>query len=73
MSHVVIGQVLAFFVVCFDKNNSNTNCDLMPFPWCLQVHELPADKLKSREVVPIDIANDSVATNDYKPTEDPAK
>lgn len=38
-----------------------------------QVHELPADKLKSREVVPIDIANDSVASNDYKPAEDPAK
>ncbi|XP_031635601.1 phosphatidylinositol transfer protein alpha isoform isoform X1 [Contarinia nasturtii] len=37
------------------------------------VHELPADKLKNREVVPIDIANDTVATSDYKPDEDPAK
>lgn len=38
-----------------------------------QVHELGADKLKSREVVPIDIANDPIATNDYKPAEDPTK
>lgn len=38
-----------------------------------QVHELPADKLKSRDVVPIDIANDPIATNDYKATEDPQK
>lgn len=37
------------------------------------VHELAADKLKSREVVPIDIANDPIATNDYKPAEDPTK
>ncbi|XP_055305802.1 phosphatidylinositol transfer protein beta isoform isoform X1 [Sitodiplosis mosellana] len=36
------------------------------------VHELPADKLKTREVVHIDIANDPVATNDYKAAEDPA-
>lgn len=38
-----------------------------------QVHELPADKLKNRDVVPIDIANDPIATNDYKATEDPQK
>ena len=29
-------------------------------------HELPKDKLEKREVVPIDIANDPVAPNDYK-------
>lgn len=37
------------------------------------VHELPADMLKQREVIHIDIANDKVATNDYKPAEDPTK
>lgn len=37
------------------------------------VHELNADKLKQREVIPIDIANDPVTGADYKPTEDPAK
>jgi hypothetical protein len=37
------------------------------------VHELSPDKLKMREVVMIDIAKDSVAPADYKPTEDPAK
>lgn len=35
------------------------------------VHELPADKLKAREVVHIDIANDPIAQADYKSTEDP--
>lgn len=35
------------------------------------VHELPDDKLKQREVVPIDIANDTVSRNDYKADEDP--
>jgi len=35
------------------------------------VHELPADKLKIREVIHIDIANDKVASNDYKADEDP--
>lgn len=38
-----------------------------------QVHELPPEKLKIRDVIPIDIANDSVASSDYKPAEDPAK
>ncbi|XP_019763846.1 phosphatidylinositol transfer protein alpha isoform isoform X3 [Dendroctonus ponderosae] len=37
------------------------------------VHELPADKLKAREVVLIDIANDAVNTADYKADEDPTK
>lgn len=38
-----------------------------------QVHELPAEKLKIRDVVPIDIANDPISSNDYKPAEDPTK
>uniref|UniRef100_A0A1B6FGX0 Phosphatidylinositol transfer protein N-terminal domain-containing protein n=1 Tax=Cuerna arida TaxID=1464854 RepID=A0A1B6FGX0_9HEMI len=37
------------------------------------VHELPPDKLKQREVVKIDIGNDPVSSSDYKPTEDPTK
>jgi len=37
------------------------------------VHELPPEKLKNREVVYIDIANDPIAPADYKPTEDPTK
>ncbi|XP_055382916.1 phosphatidylinositol transfer protein alpha isoform isoform X2 [Condylostylus longicornis] len=37
------------------------------------VHELPPEKLKIREVVNIDIANDPVSAADYKPEEDPTK
>lgn len=38
-----------------------------------QVHELPPDKLKIRDVVHIDIANDPVASADFKEDEDPSK
>jgi hypothetical protein len=37
------------------------------------VHELSAEKLKLREIVMIDIANDPVQTCDYKLEEDPSK
>lgn len=37
------------------------------------VHELSPEKLKTRDVVHIDIANDTVSTADYKPLEDPTK
>lgn len=37
------------------------------------MHELPPEKLKNRDVVHIDIANDPVTTADYKPDEDPTK
>jgi hypothetical protein len=37
------------------------------------VHQLPPEKLKQREVIMVDIANDPVTQNDYKPTEDPTK
>jgi hypothetical protein len=37
------------------------------------VHELGPEKLKMREVVAIDIANDPVQAADYKDTEDPTK
>lgn len=39
----------------------------------LNVHELPPEKLKAREVIHIDIANDAVTPADYKPDEDPTK
>lgn len=38
-----------------------------------QVHELPPDKLKIRDIVHIDISNDPVASADYKEDEDPSK
>ncbi|XP_070143124.1 phosphatidylinositol transfer protein alpha isoform isoform X3 [Drosophila kikkawai] len=44
------------------------------YPYCrtiITVHELTPDKLKIREVVYIDIANDPVLPADYKPDEDP--
>lgn len=37
------------------------------------VHELPPEKLKDREVIHIDIANDACSSADYNPTEDPTK
>lgn len=39
----------------------------------LQVHELTGDKLKIREVVQVDIANDPIAPADYRESEDPTK
>ena len=38
-----------------------------------KIHELPPEKLKMREVVMIDIANDPIQPADYKPHEDPTK
>ena len=37
------------------------------------VHQLPPEKLKCREVVHIDIAKDKVAAADYKEDQDPTK
>lgn len=37
------------------------------------VHELPPEKLKNREVIHIDIANDPVSSADYREAEDPSK
>ncbi|KAI0215417.1 Phosphatidylinositol transfer protein alpha [Lamellibrachia satsuma] len=36
-------------------------------------HKLSSDLLKKREVVMIDIANDSIEPQDYKPDQDPTK
>lgn len=38
-----------------------------------QAHRLTGEKLKMREVVTIDIANDAVKSADYKADEDPTK
>lgn len=61
-------------------NVSNTRFDeylqlfTLSFVFChKQVHELPPDKLKIREVVHIDIANDPVGSADFKEDEDPTK
>ncbi|KAG7164155.1 Phosphatidylinositol transfer protein alpha isoform-like 1 [Homarus americanus] len=43
------------------------------FTHIVWAHELTGDKLRLREVVPIDISNDPVKTADYKPDEDPSK
>ncbi|XP_064103818.1 phosphatidylinositol transfer protein beta isoform-like isoform X3 [Macrobrachium nipponense] len=46
------------------------------YPYCrtiITAHELSGEKLKLREVVPIDISNDTVRTSDYKADEDPTK
>lgn len=37
------------------------------------VHELPPEKLKQRDIVKIDIGNDPVSSSDYKGNEDPSK
>ncbi|RWR98441.1 Csa-PI transferase 2-like protein, partial [Dinothrombium tinctorium] len=39
----------------------------------VNAHELPPEKLKQRDVVFIDIANDNVMSKDYKESEDPTK
>ncbi|XP_065570788.1 phosphatidylinositol transfer protein beta isoform-like isoform X3 [Artemia franciscana] len=46
------------------------------YPYCktvLTVHLLTSDLLKQREVIKIDIANDPIASGDYKAHEDPSK
>jgi len=37
------------------------------------VHELPPEKLKQREVIMVDIASDPINSSDYKQTEDPLR
>lgn len=64
-------------------NTKPTNRRVRPKPqWFLWVrllrirqkaHELTPEKLKQRDVVHIDIANDPVSQTDYRETEDPTK
>lgn len=37
------------------------------------VHELPPEKLKIREVIMVDIASDPINSSDYKTSEDPLR
>ncbi|CAH1719814.1 unnamed protein product [Chironomus riparius] len=46
------------------------------YPYCrtvITVHELTGEKLKIREIVHVDIANDHIASADYRESEDPTK
>lgn len=53
------------FVICIESMHVGDRGDQD------NVHQLPNDKLKQREVVFIDIANDPVSSSDYKADEDP--
>ncbi|KAB7504066.1 Phosphatidylinositol transfer protein beta isoform [Armadillidium nasatum] len=46
------------------------------YPYCktvISAHELNSEKLKMREIVIVDVANDPVKSSDYKADEDPNK
>lgn len=58
-------------IMLIKKINCFLYLSLSPFP--IKVHELPPEKIKLREVVHIDIANDPVTPADYKVDEDPTK
>ncbi|XP_022241918.1 phosphatidylinositol transfer protein alpha isoform-like [Limulus polyphemus] len=58
------------------RNNFYLCIETMHAPDCGEqenVHNLPPEKLKQRDVVFIDIANDHVESKDYKELEDPRK
>jgi len=58
------------------KNNFHITIETMHSPdrgTQDNAHELSPEKLRQRDVVTIDIANDNVLTKDYKQTEDPTK
>ncbi|GFT84769.1 phosphatidylinositol transfer protein alpha isoform [Trichonephila clavipes] len=58
------------------KNNFFISIETMHCPDAgdqANAHDLPPEKLKQREIVFIDIANDQVESRDYKESEDPTK
>ncbi|XP_018333712.1 phosphatidylinositol transfer protein alpha isoform [Agrilus planipennis] len=61
------GYMKENFVICIESLHLPDKGDKE------NVHELPPEKLKQRDVVPIDIANDPVHSHDYKEDEDPTK
>ena len=66
--------VLERFIVCFGQDNFYIIVETYHLPDRgdqANVHELEDKKLKKRSVVHIDIANDPVASADYKPDQDP--
>ncbi|XP_017144463.1 phosphatidylinositol transfer protein alpha isoform isoform X1 [Drosophila miranda] len=54
------------FLMHIESNHFDNDLGDLP-----NVHELTPDKLKAREVVHIDIANDPILPADFKPEEDP--
>ena len=66
--------VLERFIICFGQDNFYIIVETYHLPDRgdqANVHELEDKKLKKRSVVHIDIANDPVASADYKPDQDP--
>lgn len=61
------GYMKENFVICIESLHLPDAGDQQ------NVHELPPEKLKNREVVNIDIANDPLPAADYKPETDPTK
>ncbi|XP_046963715.1 phosphatidylinositol transfer protein alpha isoform [Vanessa cardui] len=61
------GYMKENFVICIESLHLPDAGDQQ------NVHELPPEKLKTREVVNIDIANDPLPSADYKPETDPTK
>ena len=62
------------FIICFGQDNFYIIVETYHLPDRgdqANVHELEDKKLKKRSVVHIDIANDPVASADYKPDQDP--
>ncbi|KAG7164156.1 Phosphatidylinositol transfer protein alpha isoform-like 2, partial [Homarus americanus] len=61
------GYMKKNFVICIETLHAAEASTLD------NAHRLTGEKLKIRDVVTIDIANDPVKTSDYKPSEDPTK
>lgn len=59
------GYMKENFLICIESMHINDVGDQT------NVHNLPPEKLKARDVIHIDIANDPISSADYKPTEDP--
>ena len=67
-------RILERFIICFGQDNFYIIVETYHLPDRgdqANVHELEDKKLKKRSVVHIDIANDPVASADYKPDQDP--
>lgn len=61
------GYMKENFVICIESLHIGDQGDQE------NVHELTGDKLKIREIVHVDIANDPISAADYRESEDPTK
>ncbi|XP_070492148.1 phosphatidylinositol transfer protein alpha isoform isoform X2 [Chironomus tepperi] len=61
------GYMKENFVICIESLHIGDTGDQE------NVHELTGEKLKIREIVHVDIANDTIASADYRESEDPTK